>query len=89
MEEIGMSDGGSWSWRTRADDGCGRQGAGNDFARGGLGADTVVGGEGADRLEVADGGLRDTVYGGGGNGTCVVDPADARFGCENVIMPPV
>jgi Ca2+-binding RTX toxin-like protein len=64
-------------------------GAGNDFARGGLGADTVVGGDGGDRLEVADGGVSDAVYGGGGNDTCVIDPADEHFGCENLVMPPV
>jgi hypothetical protein len=64
-------------------------GAGNDFARGGLGEDTVVGGNGGDRLEVADGGVSDAVYGGGGNDTCVIDPADEHFGCEDVVIPPV
>jgi hypothetical protein len=64
-------------------------GKGNDFARGGLGEDTVVGGDGGDRLEVADGGVSDAVYGGGGNDTCVIDPADEHFGCENLVMPPV
>jgi RTX calcium-binding nonapeptide repeat (4 copies) len=64
-------------------------GTGNDFARGGLGADTLVGGAGGDRLEVADGGVGDAVYGGGGNDTCVIDPADEHFGCEELVMPPV
>jgi hypothetical protein len=64
-------------------------GAGNDLAWGGLGADTVLGANGEDRLEVADGGVSDAVYGGGGNDTCVVDPADEHFGCEILVMPPV
>jgi Ca2+-binding RTX toxin-like protein len=75
--------------RARAGDDFIHAGAGNDFAHGGLRNDTVVGGTGGDRLVVADGGERDTVYGGPGDDTCVVDPADFRKGCENVVTPPV
>lgn len=65
-----------------------RGGTGNDMIDNGAGttinqgADNVEGGPGDDTINEASDGSIDTIKGGDGEDTCIVDPADKTRGCE-------
>ena len=63
--------------------------AGNDVLVGGAGNDRLHGNIGDDVLVTFDGVEgNDLAVGGLGNDTCVIDPDDFTFGCENVVEIP-
>jgi hypothetical protein len=50
--------------------------------------DIVWGNQDNDRLNTADGDNVDEAHGGGGFDTCIVDPGDETFSCEEEIVVP-
>ena len=58
--------------------------SGNDAVYGFEGSDVLFGEDGNDFMYSAGDGTSDEVYGGRGYDTCVVDPEDTAYGCEEL-----